>query len=55
MPRKFGIFLKNGYNDYNRYYEDYNEFFVMGEELPILKGILNGDVHYHNARRCLTL
>lgn len=25
----------------------------MGEELPILKGILNGVVNYHNARRCL--
>lgn len=25
---------------------------VMGEELPILKGILNGVVNYHNARRC---
>lgn len=24
----------------------------MGEELPILKGILNGVVKYHNARRC---
>lgn len=24
----------------------------MGEELPILKGILNGVVNYHNARRC---
>lgn len=27
----------------------------MGEELPILKGILNGVVNYHNARRCLFL
>lgn len=25
----------------------------MGDELPILKGILNGVVNYHNARRCL--
>lgn len=25
----------------------------MTEELPILKGILNGVVNYHNARRCL--
>ena len=25
---------------------------VMGDELPILKGILNGVVNYHNARRC---
>lgn len=25
---------------------------VMGDELPILKGILNGVVDYHNARRC---
>lgn len=24
----------------------------MGDELPILKGILNGVVNYHNARRC---
>lgn len=24
----------------------------MAEELPILKGILNGVVNYHNARRC---
>lgn len=25
----------------------------MGDELPILKGILNGQlVNYHNARRC---
>jgi len=23
---------------------------IMGEKLPILKGILNGDVRYHNAR-----
>lgn len=23
----------------------------MGDELPILKGILNGVVNYHNARR----
>lgn len=23
----------------------------MGEDLPILKGILNGVVNYHNARR----
>lgn len=27
----------------------------MGEELPILKGILNGVVNYHNARRCPAL
>lgn len=27
----------------------------MTEELPILKGILNGVVNYHNARRCLSL
>lgn len=27
----------------------------MGEELPILKGILNGVVNYHNARRCLVI
>lgn len=27
----------------------------MGDELPILKGILNGVVNYHNARRCLSL
>lgn len=27
--------------------------FAMGtDELPILKGILNGVVNYHNARRC---
>lgn len=26
----------------------------MGDELPILKGILNGVVNYHNARRCRT-
>lgn len=25
----------------------------MCEELPILKGILNGNVKYHNARMCL--
>lgn len=25
----------------------------MGEDLPILKGILNGVVKYHNARRYL--
>ena len=27
----------------------------MGDELPILKGILNGVVNYHNARRCLRM
>ena len=26
---------------------------MMSEELPILKGILKGNVSYHNARRCL--
>lgn len=25
---------------------------MMSEELPILKGILKGNVSYHNARRC---
>ena len=27
----------------------------MGDELPILKGILNGVVNYHNARTCLII
>lgn len=27
---------------------------IMSEELPILKGILKGNVSYHNARRCLS-
>lgn len=27
---------------------------TMSEELPILKGILKGNVSYHNARRCLS-
>lgn len=31
-------------------YQDYPE---MDDELPILKGILNGEVKYHNARRYL--
>lgn len=30
---------------------DYRQCSKMGEELPILKGILNGVVNYHNARR----
>lgn len=29
-----------------------NQRYKMGEELPILKGILNGVVNYHNARTC---
>lgn len=28
---------------------------MMSEELPILKGILKGNVSYHNARRFLEL
>lgn len=32
-------------------YEDRGK--KMCEELPILKGILNGNVKYHNARMCL--
>ena len=27
----------------------------MDDELPILKGILNGEVKYHNARRYLSV
>lgn len=27
----------------------------MGEELPILKGILKGNVNYHNARKLIDL
>lgn len=32
---------------------DHRQFSKMSEELPILKGILNGVVNYHNARMCL--
>lgn len=32
-----------------------NKIAKMGEELPILKGILKGNVNYHNARKLIDL
>lgn len=54
MLSEVNSYLVDNYLDNFRILYTLNQRFTkMGDELPILKGILNGVVNYHNARRYL--